>query len=356
MGNMIEDTVFAPLQNISEPKWWTGTPAIDPARFVIDGNDFRVSGAPLEPSDALATKMRQTFHDVGLVHVVNTGLEDLQAMRLVATQVLTKQRKYEGGANPRNKIQSNVYEVGAPLEAWLHYHHEMAYIGSSTKMLGFLAYKVPSEGGSTFVSDNVQATDQILATPFGQKLKERGLCYHRNLTDRDAFKDVQEVGVYNHWQQSMMTEDPGEAIAEARRRGLDAEWGENRLLKTRYTASAFEFFEPLDRNLLFSSMADDATWFDTWPLVQHLAPDERPLKLTFGDGSEMSVEEKQQFLDVYDQFGIPINWQVGDVALICNYRFAHGRPAVHLKDGEKRELGVLIGEDFERLEALEGKW
>jgi len=47
---------------------------------------------------------------------------------------------------------------------------------------------------------------------------------------------------------------------------------------------------------------------------------------------------------------------VGDVALICNYRFAHGRPAVHLKEGEQRELGVLIGESFDRVETLEDKW
>ena len=172
---------FAPLANITEPKWWTGTPAISPDRFVIDGNEYRSNGAPLTPSSALAQRMQETFDDVGLVHVVNTGLDDLQAMRLIATQVLKNERQYEGGANPRKTIEKNVYEVGAPLEAWLHYHHEMAYIGSSTKMVSFMAHKMPSEGGHTFVSDNCQATDALLATPFGQKLKKLGLCYHLSL-------------------------------------------------------------------------------------------------------------------------------------------------------------------------------
>jgi hypothetical protein len=70
----------------------------------------------------------------------------------------------------------------------------------------------------------------------------------------------------------------------------------------------------------------------------------------------MSAEEKQLFLDIYDDFGIPINWKVGDIALICNYRFAHGRPSVKLKEGEQRELGVLIGESFERLQTFDDKW
>ena len=347
---------FAPLPHITEPKWWTGTAAISPELFVIDGSDFRVNGEPLQPSVELAELMQKTYDAIGLVHVINTGLDGLQAMRLIATQVLKNERQYEGGANPRRIIEKNVYEVGAPLEAWLHYHHEMAYVGSSTKMVSFMAHKMPSEGGYTFVSDNLQATDAILATPFGQKLKDLGLCYHRDLTDRESFVDRLDIGVYNHWQQSMLTEDSDEAAAEAQRRGLEVEWAPNRLLKTRFYISAFEFFPQLDRNLLYSSMADDGTWFDTWPLVQHLPDEERPLKLTFGDGSEMTPEEKQLFIKIYDDYGIPIAWKVGDVALICNYRFAHGRPAVHLKEGEERELGVLIGESFERLQSFDDKW
>ena len=348
--------IFAPLDDIIEPKWWTGVPAISPELFTIDGNQFRVQGKPLEPSLELSQCMQKTFDDIGLVHVINTGLTDMQAMRLIATQVLKNERQYEGGANPRRTLQPNVYEVGAPLEAWLHYHHEMAYIDSSTTMVSFMCNKIPAEGGYTFVSDNVAATDSILATEFGQKLKKLGICYHRDLTDRLAFQDRIEYGVYNHWQLSMLTDDQDEAIAEARSRGLTAEWGDSRKLKTRYTISAFEYFPHLGLNLLYSSMADDGAWFDSWPLVQHLPPEERPLKLTFGDGSEMTTEEKQLFLDIYDDYGIPINWKVGDIALICNYRFAHGRPAVHLEEGEQRELGVLIGESFDRVEALADKW
>jgi hypothetical protein len=219
-----------------------------------------------------------------------------------------------------------------------------------------MAHKMPSEGGYTFVSDNCQATDALMATDFGQKLKKLGLCYHRNLSDRDSYLDRLDIGVYNHWQQSMLTDDPDEAVAEAQSRGLEVEWGPDRLLKTRYYISAFEFFPQLDRNLLYASMADDGTWFDTWPLVQHLPAEERPLKLTFGDGTEMTAEEKALFIKIYDDFGIPIPWKVGDVALICNYRFAHGRPAVHLKEGEQRELGVLIGESFDRLQTVDDKW
>jgi hypothetical protein len=339
-----------------EPRWWTGTPAIAPERFTIDCSDYRMDAEDLKPGSELGQRMNAVFDAVGLVHLVNTGMTDVQAMRTAAMLVMKTQVEYEGGSNPRNVLEPNVYEVGAPLSAWLHYHHEMAYIGHSTTMLGFLCKHALDGRGHTFVSDNLGATDAILATDLGQKLKRLGLCYHRDLTDRDAFAGRQEIGVYNHWQKSMMTDDPAEAAEFARNKGLEVEWGPDRLLQTRYYISAFEYFQPLDRNLLYSSVADDGIWFDTWPLVQHLPLEQRPLKLTFGDGTEMTPEEKQLFIDVYDKHGIPIEWREGDVALVCNYRFAHGRPAIHLGAGEKRELGVLIGSSYERVGDLEGKW
>ena len=345
-----------PLPGIIEPRWWDGSPALPPKSFTIDCADYAMDEADLAPGSALARRMNDTFNEVGLVYLVNTRLVDMQAMRAFAKLVVDREMHYEGGANPRDMLQSNVYEVGAPLEAWLHYHHEMAYIAHSTRMLAFLSYRALPDRGKTFVSDNLQATDAILATDFGQKLKKLGICYHRNLTDRDAFAGSEQIGVYNHWQKSMMTDDPDEAEAVAQSKGLKTEWGRDRLLKTRFYTSAFEYFPQLDRNVLYSSIADDGMWFDTWPKVMHMPYSERPLKMTFGDDSEMSREEKRQFVEVYDRFGIPIDWNVGDIAIVCNYRFAHGRPSVYLGKGEDRELGVLIGEAYERVGDLPDKW
>ncbi len=347
---------MTPLPDVIEPRWWSGEPAIDPASFTIDCSAHRMEGPDARSGSELAARMNALFDAVGLVYLVNTGLTDLQAMRRVAKLVMENEMRYEGGANPRDNIEPNVYEVGAPLTAWLHYHHEMAYVGTSTRMLAFLARHAVDGKGQTFVSDNVRATDAILATDLGDKLKRLGLCYHRDLTDREAFAGTAEIGVYNHWQKSMLTDDPQIAEERARARGLEVEWGPDRLLRTRYYVSAYEYFPPLDRNLLYSSIADDGMWFDTWPKVMHLPYEQRPLRLTFGDNSEMTRAEKQLFVDVYDRFGIPIAWNTGDIAIVCNYRFAHGRPGIHLAEGEQRELGVLLGETFSRVGDLDGKW
>ena len=348
--------MLRPLPNLIEPRWWTGTPALPPEAFTIDCADYAMDASDLDRDGELATRMNRLFDEIGVVYLVNTRLTDLQTMRRFAKLVVENEMRYKGGANPRSDLEPNVYEVGAPLQAWLHYHHEMAYVSHSTRMLGFLCHKSVRDKGYTYVSDNVQATDAILETELGQKLKDLGICYHRNLTDRDHYSGTEEIGVYNHWQKSMLTEDADEAEALAKSRGLEVEWGPNRLLKTRYYISAYEYFPQLDRNLLYSSVADDGMWFDTWPNVMHLPYEERPLKLTYGDLSEFTRKDKELFVDVYDRFGVPIQWNTGDIAIVCNYRFAHGRPGIHLAENEERELGVLIGESYERVGDLPDKW
>ena len=238
---------------------------------------------------------------------------------------------------------------------------EMAYVSKSTKMLGFCCQDAVPNKGWSFVSDQTSLTKEILQTPLGQKLKEKGICYVRCLTDRNVYS-ANSAGVYNHWQRSFQTEDPEEAVARAAERGLVCEWGTDpsgkggKYLVTKFYVSAFEYCPATNKNIMYSSVADDAMWFDTWPGVMEMPSAHRPLKLLFGDDSEFTREEFKEWVELYDKFGVPIKWEQGDIAVVCNWRWAHGRPAYSLEEGEKRTLGVILGETFDRVGALDDKW
>lgn len=297
-----------------------------------------------------------------MVHVTNTNLKNPQDLRRLGNMILKEQMDYKGGANPRKTIVENVYDVGAPLEAWIHYHHEMQYIETSTKMICAFCLDTPSANqGWTYLSDAILTTEFLLKTEFGKKLKEKGLCYVRNLTDKKFHeKYAKNDGmVYNHWQDSFLTENMDLVGPLAKQRGLQFEWdvrGENRFLRTKFFISAFEYFPKLDKNVLFGGIGDDFMWFDSWPGVQNVPTDSRPLCLKFGDETDLSQEERQQFVDIHDRFGFPIKWKRGDLIVVCNYRYAHGRPAIEMKSGEKRNLGILLGPTFKRIGHVEGKW
>lgn len=364
------------------PAFWTGTNAVDPERFSIDCGPYNLpalaeklvaEGAEAVLPAELQQRMLDAYEDVGLVLLTNTGLGDsMSAMRQAASVVIKDYMEYKAGANSRHSIDVNVFDTGAPKEAWLHYHHEMAYVSKSTRMVGFCCAASVDDGratGATFVSEGVGTTDAIMATPLGQKLRELGVTYIRNLTDGasglDDTPENDDSTVYNHWQTSFGVETQEEVEALAAERGLDIEWGPNRFLKTRFTISAFEYFEPLQRNLLYTQIADDSLWFDTWPGVRKLptvetfataSENDRALKLTFGDGSDFTREELQTFVDVYDAHGVRIDWHKGDVAILCNLRWAHGRPRYELGPGQRRELGVILGETYDRVGQRDDKW
>eukprot|EP00012_Vannella_robusta_P002311 CAMPEP_0206190286 /NCGR_PEP_ID=MMETSP0166-20121206/4664_1 /ASSEMBLY_ACC=CAM_ASM_000260 /TAXON_ID=95228 /ORGANISM="Vannella robusta, Strain DIVA3 518/3/11/1/6" /LENGTH=392 /DNA_ID=CAMNT_0053606345 /DNA_START=1520 /DNA_END=2698 /DNA_ORIENTATION=- len=350
-------------QGIVIPRWWKKDNVLDPKTYMIDGKG-KLSRDDLHPSSSLTQEMIEKYENVGLVYVVNTGIEnDLEFQRDIARIIMTEETVYEGGANPRNKVEANVYDVGAPLEAWLHYHHEMTYKEHSCKNLGFLCKHAVQDRpvGWSFVSDSVQAHDAMMETALGRKLKEKGLCFIRLMTDANAPREATNQNkVYNHWQQSWLTDDPDEAEVAARAQGLHVEWidtpTDGRLMRTRYYKSAFEYVPFIDRNILFTSIADDGEWFDAWPGIKEIPHEQRPLEMMFGDDTPFTLEEKQAWTDIYDEFGIPLRWQPGEVAVFCNYRFAHGRPSINLKPGERRELGVMLGAPFKRIETVESKW
>lgn len=59
---------------------------------------------------------------------------------------------------------------------------------------------------------------------------------------------------------------------------------------------------------------------------------------------------------VYDNHGFPLEWKPGDVAVWCNFLFAHGRPEFSPPPGTRRVVGVLLGPKFRRQGPRPGKW
>jgi len=345
------------------PSFRDGQDKVPPEQFTIDCSRFPSTPEPVEE---LVERMKQTFDSAGVVRLTNTGLTDVNHMKTYADVVVKDQMTYEGGANPRQDLIANVYDVGAPHNAWLHYHHEMAYNQHSMKNLAFCSIKAPAGKGDTYLSENISVTDELLKTDFGQKLKDRGVCYIRCLTDKQAYEGegwMEGRPVYNHWQTSFGTDCPVEAETKARSCGLDIEWvsdplkpESDRYMKTKLVISAFEYCPAVDRNVLFSSIADHNMWFDTWQGVAEVEPSKRPLQMTFGDGSPISVDELKLWVHLYDRGGIRVQWQTGDVVAFCNYRYAHGRPAFELNSWEERQIGVMLGEKFDRVGVVEGAW
>lgn len=336
------------------PKYWTGMPAVAYEAFQIDCQGKAPS------VEEMQHQMRTIFEREGVVMLTNTGLTTLEGMSPYVQAMIDEDIRYDGGANPRKPIEKNVYDVGAPGSAHLHYHHEMAYVHDSVGRLAFACDQATEGKGWTFISESLKVQDELMNTPLGQKLKEKGVCYIRKLPDKVAYQGDGSK-IYNFWQDAFFTEDPEVAEKAARANGLDVEWGSDhfghdRFMITKNYCSAFEYCPRLDRNVLYSSCADHHIWFDTWPGVMEQKPRHRPLWMTFGDDTEFTHEEWKQWIGLYDKYGVGVPWKVGDIVVLCNYQWAHGRPGYTLEAGETRRLGVTLANPFRRVGDLPDKW
>jgi hypothetical protein len=97
-------------------------------------------------------------------------------------------------------------------------------------------------------------------------------------------------------------------------------------------------------------MANSAALFDSWKHVYKLPRADRATDILFGDDTPFSNEELQLFCDVYSKHGVQIPWKTGEVAVLDNFLWSHGRPEIPLKAGERRELGVILGMLIEKLD------
>jgi len=82
------------------PKFWTGTPAMNPELFVINCENYNLSQGP-EKLPELTNQILNQFNEKGLVWLRNTRLQNVSTMKDWAKIPMDSDMKYEGGANMR---------------------------------------------------------------------------------------------------------------------------------------------------------------------------------------------------------------------------------------------------------------
>lgn len=113
------------------PRWWRGFSPIPESSYKIDFQQFNASNTSETLPQSLQEHMKEVYNSTGLMLLKNTGTTDLNVMKKWAEVIMGDTTDYEGGANSRAPIGAAVYDTGAPANAHLHYHHEMAYVNQT---------------------------------------------------------------------------------------------------------------------------------------------------------------------------------------------------------------------------------
>jgi hypothetical protein len=226
---------------------------------------------------------------------------------------------YNNRSTPRTRVSGKVFtSTEYPADQVIPMHNEMSYTDSWPGTLFFACMIPAAEGGETPFADSARVHDRLPAAT-RERFEQRGVMYVRNFGN----------GMDLSWQEAFQTEDRGEVDAYCREHGIQVEWLGGEKLRTRHVVQATVVSRASGRRVWFNQ----AHLFHVSSLSagvervmrESFAEDELPRNAMYGDGSPLDPTDLAEIRAAYAAEEIAFPWQTGDVVIIDNEQFAHGR-------------------------------
>jgi alpha-ketoglutarate-dependent taurine dioxygenase len=244
-------------------------------------------------------------------------------------------------STPRTEVGARIYTATEyPAAREIPMHCENAYQRDWPMRLFFFCDQTARRGGETPLADMDRVTEALDPA----------------LVDRFARKRVMYVRNYRPgldlpWQTVFQTTERGEVERYCDAHGIAWEWLAGDSLRTRQVCDALAT-HPVTGRLVWFNQAHlfhvsslPAAVRDAMLTVY--AADERPRHAHFGDGSPIDEVDLAGIRDTFAAHSVMFPWQAGDVLILDNMAFAHGRRPF---EGERRVL-VAMGDAVSRARA-----
>lgn len=289
-----------------------GVPILDGAPSPLMLTALRTHGTLLE--DSVAAAVRRALADTGTALIRTRRPVDSAFAASVADQLFPDEPLFETGEHPRVEDAEAIYRpVPFAPDQTLLWHHENSFNAVFPRILIFIC-RVPAEtGGATTLVDSRLVYASMPAEAIAPLARE-GIRYSR-FCDGYAGR---------RWQQLYGTNDPDTARARA------AENGE--AITIDHDSAQINAVRPA-----FLSTPRGSTWFNQ---LLHWHPAGLPADLRqlvrrgtipafrsceMGDGEPIDEVLVDRLIAVHRRYEFAVEWQVGDVLLVDNTVFSHGR-------------------------------
>jgi len=218
----------------------------------------------------------------------------------------------------------------APPDVEIFLHHEMAQTPLYPSKLFFACMIAPETGGATplcrsdILLEKLRESEPKLVTNFEAK----GVQY----TNIMPSENDESSGQGRSWKSTLSAETKDAAEERLSEMGYSWEWLDSGALKvTTPRLDAIRSLRGGETSFFNQLIAAFRGWKD--------ARNDPSKSVTFGDGSLIDVVALGTAIKLADELSYDLNWQVGDVALIDNYRVMHGRRPY---SGKRRVVASLI--------------
>jgi alpha-ketoglutarate-dependent taurine dioxygenase len=266
---------------------------------------------------ALLTKLEQE----GIIllrrlSVISSGQFATLAAALFDHQLLA----YSNRSTPRTELKGNVYtSTEYPREEVIPQHNENAYSHEWPMKIAFLCLVAATEGGATPVADSRSVYRRIPAR-IREKFERKGVAYVRN------------YGVAGlPWREVFQVETRTEVESYCRQHGIQFQWLDEERLHTRQVCPAVAVHPYTGEKVWFNQAhlfhVSNHLPANRDALLETFGEDALPRHAYYGDGEPLEPAVLDEIRAVYQHETLSFPWCNGDLLLLDNMLYSHGRQA-----------------------------
>ena len=297
-------------------------------------------------------QLKQQLVERGVLVFRGSGVDNPSALQGFCDGLGAQLMDYPRGISPRTAVQGRVYtSTEAPPNVPLPIHTEMSYTSRFPQAIAFCCARAPGSGGETPVAD-MQKVLARLPEAMVREFEESGVVYQQYAPSGHGHRRIKT------WQDMFSTEDREEAERQAGEQGVTIEWLEDGAARITNPGVVVREHPVTGERCWFNqvgtfhhSMSAEFRYIGR-PLVGALVRcfefllDHTPkgtlpypFGISFGDGRPVPRKYIMAIRRAIWDETLSFRWQDGDVMLIDNLRFGHGRFPFK---GQRKILAALI--------------
>ncbi len=281
-----------------------------------------VAGANLQQvKTALLAFSKTVLQENGALLIRGLNFDTLEFQNFI-DELSSGHRAFYGEIqSPRKHITGNVFtSTEHPSSQRIQLHNENAHRMEWPKLIAFYCVEPAAEGGATPIANN-KTVASLLSAQTLEQFTRLGVRYWRNFNE----------GFGVPWQTVFSTQDKHEVERYCKINEISFIWRNTDQLKIWYDRPAFVLHPDnlqviwCNNTAFYHPRSLEHRQYRTLRLL--MTESEMPTYVTFGDGTPIPDPVIDEVRNAYTQATQRFEWEQGDLLILDNILYAHGRDA-----------------------------
>ena len=265
------------------------------------------------------SEVKQRLSESGALLCRNFDVNDTHDFDAFVAELSNQPLKYLYRSTPRSEITSRVFTATSyPPKLEIPLHNENSYQRRWPLTIAFCCTEPAAEGGQTPIA-SMKAVTECIGDELMDKFERLGVEYIRHY----------HQGVDLPWQNVFQT-DSREVVQEyCTENNIAWKWLDGDLLRTSQVAQGVARHPATQSRVFFNQShlfhVSSLGNAQAEAVITMFGKDKLPRHARFGDGTEIPDTDLSRIREAFGANSLAFSWKKGDVLILDNMQYAHGR-------------------------------